>query len=501
MGIVERQSIKGTLVSYVGAFIGFLTTFLIITEFLTPKDIGLTRNIVEAATLISSFALLGLNSSAFRFYPYFQNGDREASPDGVRDNGYFYYMMTVASVGGILMSLLMLLAKGPFVAMFSRNSPELVDFYYAIIPLFVFMLFWLVFELYATQLMRIAIPKLIREVVLRLLLIGVYLLYAFRFVSLELFISIFIAAYALCMLLMLGYIRRIGRVNLRRNRGFLTPELKRNFLRYTLFYVVASIGSKLSSRLDLFMVSSLDEGGLDSGGIFSIAFYMVAVVEIPSRSLLSVSTPLMAEAMKRNDLAKADELFKRVSLHQLLSGGLIFLLIWFNIDSIFAILPNGHLYAAGKYVVFFLGMAKMIEILLNYGNPIVSCSKYYHWNLYYTFLVTILAVLTNLWLIPILGINGAAIATLITTFLSYGVQQFMIGRKLHASPFSPALFRLVALFALLFGLNALIPHVTSPWIDIPLRSIPIGLGALAAVYTLRISPEFGRAVDKCLRRR
>ena len=76
MGIVERQSIKGTLVSYAGAFIGFLTTFLIITEFLTPKEVGLTRNIVEAATLISSFALLGLNSSAFRFYPYFHRAEK-----------------------------------------------------------------------------------------------------------------------------------------------------------------------------------------------------------------------------------------------------------------------------------------------------------------------------------------------------------------------------------------------------------------------------------------
>ncbi|ATR90476.1 polysaccharide biosynthesis protein [Porphyromonas gingivalis] len=501
MGIVERQSIKGTLVSYAGAFIGFLTTFLIITEFLTPKEVGLTRNIVEAATLISSFALLGLNSSAFRFYPYFHSESGEASPDGVRDNGYFYYMMAIALIGGVLMTLLMLLAKGPFVTMFSRNSPELVDFYYSIVPLFVFMLFWSVFELYATQLMRIAVPKLIREVVLRLMLIVVYLLYAFRWVSLEVFIAIFIAAYAACMLLLLAYIRRIGKVNLRHNRGFLTPELKRNFLRYTLFYVVASIGSKLSSRLDLFMVSSLDKGGLDSGGIFSIAFYMVAVVEIPSRSLLSVSSPLMADAMKRNDLVKADELFKRVSLHQLLSGGLIFLLIWFNIDSIFSILPNGHLYAAGKYVVFYLGIAKMIEITLNYGNPIVSCSKYYHWNLYYTFLVTILAVLTNLWLIPVLGINGAAIATLLTTLLSYGVQQFMISRNLHASPFSPALFRLLALFALLFGANALIPHVDSPWLDIPLRSIPIGVGALVAVYAMRLSPEFNRAIDKYLRRR
>lgn len=500
MGIIERQSIKGTIVSYVGAFIGFLTTFFIITKFLTPGEIGLTRNIIEGATLVSSFALLGLNSSAFRFYPYFRQEGHEASPDGVRDNGYFYYMMAVALVGGVFMTLLMLLAKGPFVAMFSKNSPELIEFYYAIVPLFVFVLFWSVFELYAVQLMRIAVPKLIREVILRLFLIGVYLLYAFRFVSLEFFIGLFVAAYAACMLLMLAYIRRIGHINLRRRKSFVTPELKRNFLRYTLFYVVASIGSKLSSRLDLFMVSSLDSGGLDSGGIFSIAFYMVAVAEIPSRSLLSVSSPLMADAMKRNDLDKADELFKRVSLHQLSSGGLIFLLIWFNIDSIFAILPNGHLYAVGKYVVFFLGIAKLVEITLNYGNPIVSCSKYYHWNLYYTFLATVLAVLTNIWLIPIFGINGAAIATLLTTLLSYGVQQFMISRKLHASPFSPAMFKLLLLFGLLFGVNALIPHLSSPWLDIPIRSIPIGGGALAAVYFMALSPEVNGMIDKLLRR-
>ena len=77
----------------------------------------------------------------------------------------------------------------------------------------------------------------------------------------------------------------------------------------------------------------------------------------------------------------------------------------------------------------------------------------------------------------------------------------MISRNLHASPFSPALFRLLALFALLFGANALIPHVDSPWLDIPLRSIPIGVGALVAVYAMRLSPEFNRAIDKYLRRR
>lgn len=33
MGVIIRQSIKGTVVNYVGAFIGFLSTMFIVTRF------------------------------------------------------------------------------------------------------------------------------------------------------------------------------------------------------------------------------------------------------------------------------------------------------------------------------------------------------------------------------------------------------------------------------------------------------------------------------------
>jgi hypothetical protein len=39
MGIVIRQSIKGTFVNYTGAFIGFLTTFFILTNYAAKKNI------------------------------------------------------------------------------------------------------------------------------------------------------------------------------------------------------------------------------------------------------------------------------------------------------------------------------------------------------------------------------------------------------------------------------------------------------------------------------
>ena len=50
MGIIARQSIKGTIATYFGVAIGFVTTFFILTKYLTPEEVGLTRVLVDAAT-------------------------------------------------------------------------------------------------------------------------------------------------------------------------------------------------------------------------------------------------------------------------------------------------------------------------------------------------------------------------------------------------------------------------------------------------------------------
>ena len=73
MGVVIRQSFKATIVSYAGACIGFLLVMFIYPESLTSEQIGLTRVLSEASLFFSSFALLGTNSVAIKFFPYFKN--------------------------------------------------------------------------------------------------------------------------------------------------------------------------------------------------------------------------------------------------------------------------------------------------------------------------------------------------------------------------------------------------------------------------------------------
>ncbi|MCK9301451.1 MAG: polysaccharide biosynthesis protein, partial [Bacteroidales bacterium] len=119
MGIIIRQSVKGTVVSYVGAAIGFITTFFVLTNFLTAEEIGLTRVLVDAATVFAGLAQLGTTSSAIRYFPYFK--------DGEKDKGFFFWTLVVPFVGFLIYSLFFWLLKEPISGVFAKNSSLFVD--------------------------------------------------------------------------------------------------------------------------------------------------------------------------------------------------------------------------------------------------------------------------------------------------------------------------------------------------------------------------------------
>ena len=62
MGIVARQSIKGTLATYFGVAVGIVTTFFVQTKYLTTEEIGLVDVLLQSALLFSGLAQLGTNT-------------------------------------------------------------------------------------------------------------------------------------------------------------------------------------------------------------------------------------------------------------------------------------------------------------------------------------------------------------------------------------------------------------------------------------------------------
>ena len=406
MGIVARQSIKGTIATYIGVAVGIVTTFFIQTKALQPEQIGLIDVMLQCAILFAGLSQLGTSSSAMRYYPFFKD-------EKSRDHGFFGWTLLVPLIGFALFLILFLLFKERIVVFFTEDSGTLdsgmfgkyVNF---VIPLAFFILYITVFETNSNLLLRIVLPKFVREVGLRVATLVVYLLYYYEVIGFDGVIIGFCVFYGLATLVNIVYLLSLKRVSFKIDRKYVSAKLRRDFLYYTLFMIAAAVAGTVIPMLSKFLLAGME--GFRLAGVFTIATNIAALVEMPYRSLGAISRPHVSDAMAHQDLVQADELCKKVALHQFMAGLFVLFFIWINIDFLFDLLPNGDIYRLGKWAVLILGIGRLVFSTLDVSLTALSYSKYYYYSLIFTVLLAAMSVLMNRWLIPIWDINGAAMA-------------------------------------------------------------------------------------------
>ena len=79
-------------------------------------------------------------------------------------------------------------------------------------------------------------------------------------------------------------------------------------------------------------------------------------------------------------------------------------------------MPKGEVYKVGKFVVLFVMLGKLIDMASGANGEIIGLSKYYKFNMYCILFLAVLTVVGNYFLIPALGVTGAALATAISLF-------------------------------------------------------------------------------------
>lgn len=504
MGIIARQSIKGTIATYLGVAIGFVTTFFILTSYLTAEEVGLTRVLVDAAALFSSLALLGTGSSTMRFYPHFKDDSRN-------QQGLYFWTLIIPFVGFLLFLLCFFLFKGLIIKAFKDNSPLFVNYVYYALPIAFFMLYMSVFEANATILERVAVPRMIREVFIRAGLLVGYLLYGlWHVIDLDGLVMVFCVTYALGALLNLGYLLFSQKVSFKPDFSKITPALRRDFLFYTLFLVTAALVSSVMPTLSSFFISA--KMGLMFTGIYAIANYIATLVDIPSRSLNAIVQPRIAVALRAEepDVEAATCLCQQVSLNQMLVGMVILILIWINIDLFFDVLPNGEQYAAGKWVVLILAISKLVSSTFSIGGSALSYTRWYYTSLIFTLILMVTSILLNNYLIPICGIEGGAWATLGSNVIYYILLLTFVKWRVGTYPFSRGQLKVLAVGLLMLVLNYLLAFAAGKVVSEPslafrvgealVRTTLVGVACLLVVYYGNVSADVNELIRKGVRK-
>ena len=504
MGIVARQSIKGTIATYIGVAVGIVTTFFIQTKALQPEQIGLIDVLLQCAVLFSGLAQLGTNSSAMRYYPFFKDEEH-------RDHGFFGWTLLVPLIGFTLFLIAFYAFKGSIVRFFSKDSNLFGDYVNFVVPLAFFMLYISVFETNSNLLLRIVLPKFIREVGLRVGTLAIYLFYYYKLIGFDGVIISFCVMYGLATLINIVYLLSLKRVSFKLERGFISQQLKRDFLFYTLFMITAALAGNMIPMLSKFFVAG--KTGFHLAGVFTIATNIAAVIEMPYRSLGAISRPHISDAMAKQDVKTADALCKNVALHQFIAGSFVFLLVWINIDVLFDLLPNGEVFRLGKWAVLILSLGRLIYSTLGVTTTVLSYSKFYYYSLIFTVLLAGMSIGLNEWLVPKWDINGGALASVVSYLIYYVLLIAFIKWKIGVQPFSSKMLPVFLVILLLFIMNWGWSLVLTPWfanlfakpifgllIDAVLKSSLFVLLGMTAIYKMRVSQSVNDLIDKVIKR-
>ncbi len=460
MGIIQRQGLKKSLVQYTGVLIGAFSTFFIFP--LAVPQYGLLRFLIATATLILPLVNLGTNTAILRFFPEFRHEKKG-------HHGFLALLLMVIAAGFVLVVLLAQLTRPAIIAYYSDRDPLLQENLFYVLPLSLLIALTYMLTIYISNFLRVVVPTILHELTLKIALPVFILLYVYGLLDEQGLIYGLLITYTLIVLALLGYLRRLDPASFSKPRfDFLNAARLRRIADYSLFGFLGSVGSLLAFQIDTFMVGSLS--GLYATGVYSIALFIAGTIDIPMRSLQSITAPIVSDAWQKKDLPAIAVLYKKTSLILLAAGCALLSLIWINLDELAEILPKGEVFRQGKYVILLLGLAKISDLATSINNPIINFSKYYRFNLYAVFFLGISNVLLNLWLIPKYQIVGAALASAISLAAFNALKAGFIYLRFGMQPFTRASLRVLLFTA--GGLIAvyLLPGPEQPVIAMLLQS-------------------------------
>ncbi|SDK15572.1 Membrane protein involved in the export of O-antigen and teichoic acid [Catalinimonas alkaloidigena] len=491
MGIIIRQGARSTLIQYVGVLIGAFNLLWLFPKFMSPAEIGLMRLLQDIAFSFASFAQLGGSNIVDKFYPVFRD-------DSSHHNGFFFWAVVYPVPGFLLFSLVFLIFRPFWLSIYAENTPAINEYYLLIAPLTFLYIYQFILEAYCRTQLKIVIPAVWREVVLRVLTAGLVLLYFVGWLSFAGVMKGVVAVVAIHIFLLLMYLYRLNVLRFAPNLNFITPQLLRQIGTFGSYILIGGIGGVIVTKIDSLMIAEAIDA--DSVAIYSIAFYIGTIIEMPRRAISQISTPILSRAWAENDLALIEELYKKSALNQTIVGVLFFLGIWCNVDAIFNLIPNAEIYRAGKYVILFVGLGKLVDMISGVNSEIILQSQYYRFNLLSIVVLAVVTIITNLIFIPRYGITGAAFATALSVTLYNLAKYGFLYLKFRLQPLDWRIALICTLGLVIYGLVELIPapqaELWSSIQNILVRSGIIVVLFGGTVYGLGLSEDLNRLLNK-----
>lgn len=479
MGIVLKQTLNNTIITYFGFALGAINALFLYTNFLTDEYYGLVGVILSTSAILMPLMAFGVQNTLVKFYSSFEKTDA------------FLTLM-------VLLPLIIIIPLGAFayfgnevIAEFLSKKNAIVEDYVWYIFLIGFgMAYFEVFYAWARVQMKSVFGNFMKEVFARLGITLLLLALYFELISVALFLKALVGVYLLRALIMKLYAYSLKRPRL----NFKFPENTREILVYSALIILGGSAAVIILEIDKFMINQYIE--IENVAYYTVAVHIATVIIAPSRAMHQITYPMTAEFLNKKNFSGLKSLYQKSSLTLFIVAGLVFLMVILNLNDLYQMIPEE--YRGGFYVVLLIGLIKLYDSLLGCNNAILYNSQYYKAVLWLGVFLAAMTIVFNMWLIPRYGMEGAAMASFLAVLIYNTCKLGYVKAKFNMWPFTAETFKVLCLILLVGALFYLLQFPFHPLVNILVKLLLMTAMYLGILYRFKISEDVFGALKKFL---
>jgi len=490
MGKIQKQVSGSILMGYFGVVLGYINSVLLFPFFFSPDQYGLVLVLVSIGVVFQQFSLIGSNRAIIKFAPLYKK---------IFNNqiGILFVGICISLVGFAVLLLLYVIFKNEILAAHQSQSALFINHYYYALPIAFFLMIDNLLDAYLQTYLKTLFSTFVKQVVVRLVAMALLGMYYLRWLEFEGFITAYSFIYAGNVLLILGYLFYTGRFKgVVFEKTFFRWRQLRLILNYCVYSIMSGFALLIITRVDVLMIGMMLT--LDKVATYGIGVFIAAVIYIPSQQIARMALPMLSGYFKDKLIVKVQELYKKTALIQTILASCLFCGIWVNIERILEVLPPE--YYGCKYVIFYLGIGRVIETAFGVTDQVLITSSYFRFDLVANSILIVVGIVANMIFIPWLDIEGAAIATAIAILTNRLVRWLYIHHKMKMHPFSKQIFLIWGIALLGIGIGYILPRPSNWFADVSVTSVTVGVWLVGSLYLLKVSPTLNASALGVLRR-
>jgi O-antigen/teichoic acid export membrane protein len=472
MGIVVNQSYKNIIIISIALVIGGVNTLYFYPVFLKAEYYGLVVFLLATSNLLQPLISFGSQHTIIK---YFSSYNSAKEKDIFMSSIIFLPILTIIPICYLVVQF------HDIIASFLSLKNPIIESYVWVIFLVAFATsYFEVFYSWARVQLKSVFGNFLKEIYPRVSIFILLLLVFFDIISKENFVWYLTGFYYLRLLIMIAYSLKLYTPNF----YFKLPVNTKQILSYSIYIFLAGSAASILIDIDKFMIPQKE--AISQTAFYAVAVFIATVVEIPGRALFQIVNPLVAKALNTNNFTELKMLYKESSLNLLIISGLFFLLINLNIVPFYELMDNPS-YGTAVWVVLMISLSKLILMSFGCGPAILATSKFYKITLPFSIGMALSVYFLNDYLIDLMGINGAALSTLIVVAVFTFFKIIYLKSKLNLSPYS---FNSVKTLFIIGSLFLIFENISFPFKGISLiiiNSLIIGLVYTLVVYYSNLS--------------